>query len=270
MIRFKRLVYGLTLATSFYTMPALAITLEEATYIAIENSPTVRQALAKYREGVENTEITRRGGLYPSIDLSAGLGHETTYDYNDTGEDVGLTRRELSLSLTQPIFDGFMSKYDAQRLAEETEADRWQALIAVENTALSVAEAYADVLRFRELVDLADMNRETHARIYEQIKLKSDAGVGRQSDLSQITARLAKANANRLSAINNLRDAEATYKNVVGELPPEEMIYPVPDRDLIPTSLDDAISQAMKYNPAIEGARWDVKATESFKKCYRF
>lgn len=265
MIRFKRLVYGLTLATSFYTMPALAITLEEATYIAIENSPTVRQALAKYREGVENTEISRRGGLYPSIDLSAGLGHETTYDYNDTGEDVGLTRRELSLSLTQPIFDGFMSKYDAQRLAEETEADRWQALIAVENTALSVAEAYADVLRFRELVDLADMNRETHARIYEQIKLKSDAGVGRQSDLSQITARLAKANANRLSAINNLRDAEATYKNVVGELPPEEMIYPVPDRDLIPTSLDDAISQAMKYNPAIEGARWDVKATESFK-----
>ncbi|MFD1382810.1 TolC family outer membrane protein [Rhodanobacter aciditrophus] len=264
MMRRKQLVSSLVLASSLAAFPALGITLEEATYIAIENSPEVRQALASYREGIENTEITRRGGLYPSIDLSAGLGHETTYDYQDSGEDVGLTRRELSLSLTQPIFDGFMSKFDTQRLTEETEASRWGALIAVENTALDVAEAYANVLRHRELVDLANINQQTHERIYDQIKLKSDAGVGRQSDLSQITARLAKANANRLSAINNLQDAESTYKKVVGELPPEEMIYPVPDRDLIPSSMEEAVADAMKYNPAIEAARWDVKATESF------
>lgn len=264
MMRHKRIVSCLALASSLHAFPALGITLEEATYTAIENSPTVRQALAEYREGIENTEISRRGGLYPSIDVAAGLGHETTYDYQDSGDDVGLTRRELSLSLTQPIFDGFMSKYDAQRLSEETEANRWGALIAVENTALDVAEAYANVLRFRELVDLANINQQTHERIYEQIKLKSNSGVGRQSDLSQITARLAKANANRLSAINNLQDAESTYKNVVGEMPPEDMIYPVPDRDLIPTSLDEAIADAMRSNPAIEAARWDVKATESF------
>ncbi|ADZ93226.1 TolC family outer membrane protein [Marinomonas mediterranea] len=253
-----------TITLASLSANASAISLEEATYIAIENSPEVRQAVSSYREGLTNTEITRRGGLYPRIDLSAGIGHETTYDFQQSGEDVDLTRRELSLSLTQPIYDGSLSKNETKRLSEETEASRWQALSAVENTALEVAEAYANVLRFRELVDLADLNLETHTRIFKQIRLKSNAGVGRQSDLSQITARLAKAKSNRLSAVNNLRNAESQYKKVVGELPQEEMIYPVPDREQLPKDLDDALDQAMTKNPAIEGAYWDVKATDSF------
>ncbi|TDO97592.1 TolC family outer membrane protein [Marinomonas balearica] len=245
---------------------ASAISLEQATYIAIENSPTVRQTISAYREGLTNTEITHRGGLYPRIDLSAGIGHETTYDFQQSGEDVDLTRRELSLTLTQPIYDGSLSRNETKRLSDEAEASRWQALASVENTALEVAEAYANILRFRELVDLADLNLETHTRIYKQIKLKSNAGVGRQSDFSQITARLAKAKSNRLSAVNNLRNAESQYKKVVGELPPEELTYPVPDRELLPKSLDDALDQAMKKNPAIEGSYWDVMATDSFIK----
>ncbi|GAB3486550.1 TolC family outer membrane protein [Marinomonas epiphytica] len=241
-----------------------AMTLEEATYIAIESSPSVRQAIAQYRESIESGEITRHAGYYPTVNVSAGLGRETTY--NETSDDVSLTRREMSLSLNQNLFDGFSTKYETERLSNEAEANRWNALIAVETTALEVAQAYADVLRYRELAVLADMNLETHTRIYGQIKLKSDTGIGRQSDLSQITARLAKAHANNLAAINNLRDAESNYLNVVGELPPEDLIYPVPDRDLIPQTLDDAIKQALAKNPAIEGAKWDVRATESFRK----
>jgi adhesin transport system outer membrane protein len=125
---------------------------------------------------------------------------------------------------------------------------------------------YANILRYRELVNLAELNLKTHERIYGQIKLKSDSGIGRQSDLSQITARLAKAHANHFAAINNLQDAESNYKNIVGEMPPKDLIYPVPDRDLLPQDLDSAINESLKKNPAIEGARWDVAATESSQK----
>lgn len=243
-----------------------AITLEEATYTAIENNPMVRQAIAKYRESKENMDLARRNGYYPSVDLAAGIGHETTYADDNNSDDIGLTRRELSLSLNQPIFNGFATQNEVDRLFNEAEADRWSALISVENTALEVAQAYANILRFRELVNLAEMNLETHQRIYKQIKLKTDTGVGRQSDLSQITARLAKAHANHLAAVNNLRDAESNYNKVVGEMPPKELIYPVPDRDLLPTNLDSAINQALNKNPAIEGAYWDVAATESIQK----
>jgi adhesin transport system outer membrane protein len=125
---------------------------------------------------------------------------------------------------------------------------------------------YANILRYRELVNLAERNLKTHERIYGQIKLKSDSGIGRQSDLSQITARLSKAHANYFAAINNLTDAESNYKNIVGEMPPKDLIYPVPDKDLLPQDLDSAINESLKKNPAIEGAKWDVMATESSQK----
>lgn len=245
---------------------AYAITLEEATYTAIENSPTVRQALAKYREDIQNKELADRTGFYPSVDLSAGIGRQTSYADQTRNNDTSLTRRETALTLTQPIFNGFSTTYDVKRLSSEAESDRWQALVNVENTALEVAKNYADVLRYRELVDLANKNLETHERIYQQIKLKSDSGIGRQSDLSQITARLAKAYANRSAAENNLSDAETNYKKVVGELPPKDMIYPVPDRELLPTSLNQAVEESLKQNPTIIGSKWDVDATENLTK----
>lgn len=245
---------------------ASAITLEQATYTAIDNSPTVRQAIAKYREDIQNTEISQHKGFYPSLDLSSGVGRQTTYSSSGVQRDISLTRREVNLTLTQPLFDGFSSTYDVARLNDKQESDRWQALVSVENTALDVAKAYADVLRYRELYALSEKNLETHKRIYSQIKLKSDTGVGRQSDLSQITARLAKAYANMYAAENNLRDAESNYNNTVGEMPPKDMIYPVPDRSLIPDSLDQAIKQSLAKNPAILGSKYYVDATENRKK----
>ncbi|UTV99417.1 TolC family outer membrane protein [Marinomonas rhizomae] len=265
---FNRIVLtcSVLIGTTFLPAIAHAITLEEATYTAIENNPAVRQAVAKYRESKENADIARRSGYYPSVDLSAGIGRETTYADDTNPNDVDLTRRELTLSLNQPLFNGFSTVNDVKRLNNEAEADRWAALISVENTALEVAQVYANILRYRDMVNLAELNLNTHERIYEQIKLKSDSGIGRQSDLSQITARLAKANANYFASINNLQDAESNYRNVVGEMPPKDLIYPVPDKDLLPKDLDSAINESLKKNPAIEGARWDVAATENSQK----
>jgi len=262
MFRQKLIASSVALATTLCALPALGITLEEATYMAVENNPRVRQAIALYQESLQSTEVTRRSGYYPSIDLNAGIGHETTYDYQNSNQDVSLTRRELGLTLTQPLFSGFDTKYNVKRLEAEAEANRWNALIQIENKALEVSEAYTNVLRNRELVELAESNLETHNRIYEQIRTATESGVGRQSDFSQISARLAKAEANRLSALDNLRGAEANYKNVVGELPPAELVYPEPDRSLLPTSMGEAVDQATQHNPAIDSARWDVEATE--------
>ncbi|WP_418138444.1 TolC family protein [Marinomonas sp. RS-M-Aa-14] len=155
---FYRIVLTCTVYLGTVLLPATAqaLTLEEATYIAIENNPVVRQAIAEYRESKENAEIARRSGYYPSADLSAGIGRETTYADNANSNDVDLTRRELTLSLNQPLFNGFSTKNEIARLNSEAEANRWNALISVENTALEVAQVFANVLRYRELVTLAE------------------------------------------------------------------------------------------------------------------
>ncbi len=259
-----KIYYSITifLSTVLLSSNSSALTLEEATYTAIENNPNVHQSIATYNENKESVELSK-ARYKPSIDLDAGLGHETTY--NTDTDDVSLSRRELSLSLSQPLFRGFQTGNEIERAKSEAEASRWTALIAIENTALEVSDVFTNVLRFRELLKLSEMNLKTHERIYQQLKLKSDAGVGRQSDLTLITARLSKAHSNRLAAINNFVDSKSQYLRVVGELPPEDLIHPVPDKDLLPTNLDMALEQALKYNPAIEVANWDVRATEYAK-----
>ncbi|MFT2111810.1 TolC family outer membrane protein [Marinomonas sp. 2405UD68-3] len=239
-----------------------ALTLEEATYIAIENNPSVRQSIAIYHENKAAVDLAK-SGYKPSLDLSAGLGHETTY--NTDTDDVSLTRRELSISFTQPLFRGFQTQNEIKRSINEAEASRWTALTTIENIALDVADVFSNVLRFKELLKLSELNLKAHERIYQQLKLKSEAGVGRQSDLTLINARLSKAHSNRLAAINNLVDAKSQYLRVVGELPPEDLILPVPDRDLLPTSLEMALEQALENNPAIAVANFDAQATEHAK-----
>lgn len=264
MLTNKFLTSGIVLSIAMIAAPAFGLTLEQATYKAIENNPSVRQAIAKYQESVENTEVSRRSGFYPSIDLNAGIGHETTYDYQGTGEDVKLTRQELGIALTQPIFNGFGTTNDVRRLSAEAEAERWNAYVEIENTALEVTQAYTEVLRNRELVRLAEINLGTHDRIFQQVRTASDSGVGRQSDFSQVSARLSKAQANRLSAISNLRTAESNYLDVVGEMPPEKLIYPQPDAEMLPENLDQAIDMALKSNPAIDASRKDLEATDHY------
>lgn len=93
---------SMLLATSFlFANSAFAITLEEATYIAIENNPEVHRTIASYRERGAKTELAH-DKYYPSLDLKVGFGREVTYD-----TDKSLNRRETALTFTQPLFDGY-------------------------------------------------------------------------------------------------------------------------------------------------------------------
>ena len=47
MFRQKLIASSVALATTLCALPALGITLEEATYTAVENNPRVRQAIAR-------------------------------------------------------------------------------------------------------------------------------------------------------------------------------------------------------------------------------
>lgn len=77
-----------------------------------------------------------------------------------------------------------------------------------ESTAYAVIQAYFDVLQREEFVRLAEDDLANHERIYDQIKLRTDQGVGRSGDFMQAEARLAQARNNLLTEQTNLEDAK--------------------------------------------------------------
>ncbi len=237
-------------------------TLESAVKKALASNPDVFIQVNERR--ARNEEVERaKAGYLPTLDLNAGIGSERSRNASTRarGEEYRtLTRQEGSISARQMLFDGFATKNEVERQKARVSSTAYTVQGVAENTALDAAEAYLNLLRNDTLLKLAQENLEAHERSYDQIKIRSDAGVGRRADLEQISGRLALANSNLIAAQSNYDDGLTTYIRVIGEAPTGAPIKPEKLQEGMPTSKEDAINQAVEKHPTLKSAVSDVEA----------
>ena len=264
---------AMALAVSAMLIPGAASsqTLEQAVAHTLDTNPDIRIAFNRFkaREEQVNQAIA---GYMPSIDISGGYGWEQTNspstrrragqgDVDDEGV-IELMRGEVGFSIKQMIFDGFYTSSEVDRYSFEASADQWALFAAAEDIALDVAKVYVNYIRSEQVLTLAEKNLQSHKDIYEQIKQRTDSGLGSVADLSQITGRLARANANVIAAKNNFYDAKAQFIRIV-EKEPENLIVPVPDDDMLPADLSDGLKVAQENHPILKSAASDISAAEN-------
>ncbi|TWC34593.1 adhesin transport system outer membrane protein [Pseudomonas sp. SJZ079] len=254
-------VVSLALAVS---LPAHGQTLSEAMQAALEVHPEI-QAGVNARLSVEEQMNAAKGGYLPQVDLFAGYGREGTDSPSTRGASghgyQTLTRGESSLRLQQMLFDGFATSGEVGRQRATVNARAYELLGNSERTALSVAEVYLDVLKRQAMVRLAEENLRSHERIYDQISLRSQRGVGRMVDLDQAEARLAQARNNLITERTNLADARVNYFSVVGR-EASELSQPQGLPGQLPENLQLAREEMLANNPFLSSAEADVEATE--------
>ncbi|MDD5524208.1 MAG: TolC family protein, partial [Smithella sp.] len=139
---------------------------------------------------------------------------------------------------------------------------------ASENNALLACRVYLNYLRALEQDALAKENLLVHERFFDQIKLRSQAGVDRGVDLEQIKARLALAQSNLIVTEANIENARTDYKTVIGYLPVGP-VKPEPFYAEIPASLQVAEGMALDNHPTLKSARADVEARKFQHKTAR-
>ncbi|MDR9826606.1 TolC family outer membrane protein [Vibrio sp. FNV 38] len=248
------------LATSAtYAEETFAQTLEQAVAHTIKSNPNIK---AQYNEFVSKRYLRESsGGQYlPSIDLDAAIGYQDLE--NPDNWDFGdYTGNEVSVSLTQLLWDGNATLNDMDRTAADAESVRLQLLADAEDIALEVASIYLDATKAYELLTLSEGNLRTHKQIYSDIKKRVDSGIGSTADLSQVEARVAKAHGNLLAAQNNLYDVHTEFTRLVGQAP-QGLIYPRADNNFIPRSLQDAIDLAFEDHPVIHVSQADVDSAK--------
>lgn len=261
--RFKKLARALAIAglASSFSVPLYAVTLQEAVERTLASNPDVqvdvKQRLAR------NYELEQaKGGYYPTLDLVAGAGRERSLNAT-TGETwKTLTRREAGLIANQLLFDGMYTSSEVDRQTARVNAQAHRVKGVSQNVAADAVEAYIEVLRRESLVTLADENLKVHERIFDQIKVRTESGVGNRADLAQISARVALARSNTVVEETNLRDAETNYSRVVGEAPME--LQPVPSmKDLMPASREEAVEKALANNAILQSAAADIEAAQA-------
>lgn len=257
---------AIVLSLILLPLSAQSQTLEQAVAHTLDTNPDLRVAFNRFkaREEQVNQAIA---GYMPTIDVNGGYGYEQTdsvstrrrTDLSDGTNE--LNPGEFGVSIKQMLFDGFYTSSEVDRYSFEASADQWALLAAAEDMALDVSKVYLNYLRTDEVLKLAEKNLNSHKEIYEQIKQRTDSGLGSTADLSQISGRLARANANVISARNNLLDAKAQYIKIVASAP-ADLILPVPDADMLPKDLSSGIIVAQENHPILKSAANDISAAE--------
>lgn len=192
-----------------------------------------------------SVEGTARAGNLPA---TAGLAAPAN-------DQLTLDQRSLAYSVTlqQPIFDGFKTYHTVASAEASASAER-QDLAGVTETVLTqAAAAFADVIRNRSIVALRKQNVANLTRELTATEQRSAQGDASEIDMRQASARLADAS-DALAAAEADRDgASARYQMVIGHAP-GELQRPVLPAAALPGSLDEALAMGAHANPRILSA----------------
>ncbi|MEF1309197.1 TolC family outer membrane protein [Vibrio mytili] len=241
--------------------PLKAMTLEESVAQSLDNSPLLVSRYSRYQSMVKDQSAVS-GAFLPQVNLYAAAGYEGTRYNNGNyidSEDRILDRTEMGVKISQLLFDGFRTSSDVDRLSFEADAERLSLLSAAENVALDTVKAYIDVLHATELLSLTERNLREHNEIYRFILDKKEKGLTSNSDLAQVSARVATTQSSVIASQNNLYDAKTKFLRLVGQSP-KDLIEPVFPDELIPSTLDEARSYAIKNHPTIKSSMKDLEA----------
>jgi adhesin transport system outer membrane protein len=241
-------------------MPASAQSLQEVVSQTLASNPDVLIA-AHRRLALEQVVKQARGGYLPKVDMALGIGREWSENISTRPGSDTLTRRESSLTLSQMLYDGYAVKSEVERSQAQVESAAHRVAGTSERIALRTVEVYLDVLRRQELLTLTQDNLAVHERIYEQVKLRSESGVGRRADSEQMQARLSLAQANLSAAEANLREAIIAFQRVTGQVPGELDSSSELDCEIYPAKLDESLRVAAANHPLLRAATADYDAS---------
>ena len=255
---------AMVLSMSLASGTSYGETLSEVLNKTLTEHPQARASLNRYRAEMQNIDVAW-GGWLPSVDFAAGLGGQKK-DYPDefsnSEDEKSFTRKEASISVKQNLFSGFSTSSSVDQARHKASAEFLRLRNTLQDLALKVIDAYLKVLEHRDLVQMAEENLEVHNAIYQQISQRAKQGVARASDLSQIDGRVARANANVISARNNLQDAESEYRSLVGQMP-GDLEQPGSYKVEMYETFEKALGAAVKHNPGLQATEFDIKASES-------
>jgi len=238
-------------------------TIQDAVKSVLQNHPDV--TAAAYNRLARDQEVRQAmSDFFPKIDSSLSKGY---VNQNNPYRDH-FRPDEATVRLTQNLFRGGASLSETNRQKSRVISEAYLLQGISENNALLACRVYLNYIRAIEQDALARENLLMHERFYDQIKLRSQAGVDRGVDLEQIQARLALAKSNLVVTEANIENARTDYKAVIGYFPVGPA-KPSPSYANIPVSLPEAERNALEGHPTLKSARADVEARKFQHKTAR-
>ncbi len=253
------IIFGV-FSTSVSVWAASPDTLEKIIEKAISENPEVQARFHAFK-GAELDESAAKGRYLPNVTVDQTFRNQERLVPNVNNTNT--PNQQSTLTIRQMLFDGFATPSEVGRLDHVAKSRFYELQGQMQSVALETAGAYFDLMRFRRLVSYAQDNFVVHKQVFDKIKSRVDAGVGKKVDLEQATGRLALAEANLLTETTNLFDVSARFQRLVGELPSDNVVEVMLSSDGLATTPEQALELAYKQNPNILASIENIIAIES-------
>jgi len=267
--RFRRHGAWCALTAALFTLagaavPAQADTLLSVVQEALDSNPELN-AIRFNRQAIDQELRAARGLGLPTLDLKGDYGRhrhslkahhgiETTSDWH--------LHRELSLIMSQRIFDGFERSYEVARQKNRVESARWRVADTANSIALRAVQGYLETQRAVLVLKAARSNLTALRRLRARVRQRVKAGYGNEAENSEAGTRVANGVALVAEATARLADAHALFRAVVGRAPGRLARAKVPVRAL-PATVDAAVTAAIQAAPSVIATEHDAVAAEA-------
>lgn len=261
MRQYSRSIGGLAAVLAFGASfgPAGAETLEQAFATAYATNPALVSARAGLRAVDEGVPIAR-SGLLPDVNASASAGASRT-SINGSPSVSSTEPRSVALNATQVLYDGGRTRNSVDSAISGVDAARSRLTDTEQQVLLQVVTSYMNVRRDQQFVQLAENNVRVIAEQLRAARDRFEVGEVTRTDVSQAQAALAQSEAALAAQEGALAVSFQAYGRVVGA-PPGDLADPPPHPPL-PTTLAEAVQEALDSHPQVVAARFDEEQARS-------
>ncbi|HAT2092419.1 TolC family outer membrane protein [Legionella pneumophila serogroup 2] len=259
----RKALFVVAMLTSSY---ATADTLYEAVQYGMIANPDILLNTAKGLSAKQAIDKAK-GGLYPSIDVTGGFGRQRSVNPTSAAIDdtpsTTLNIVESAVELRQRLFAGGGIINEVKRNQYLTEAQKWKTQGIAEDLALEITKNYFAVLLHERLYAYSIENLKAHKAVFKMIKERATAGITRTAEVDQANARLALAEANKISALADLQEVKINYAKTVGKWPENLQMPRVPARNSLPNNLAKIIEKGLDNHPTVKSSYADIKEAKA-------
>lgn len=281
--RSRQYVLALLAICTATSVPTYAETMSGALARAYAANPNLNQQRAAVR-GVDENVPKARAGWLPRIALTGYAGRSYLYQRDppsrttapDPGADPADDEsarpprgqkfrsypRGYGVSVSQPVFDGFKTLNSLRQAESQVLGGREDLRGVEQDTLMSGATAYMDVLRDTAILGLRGANIETLKEQARQTSALAKIGQATGTDMAQADAALAQGRSEFFSLRGALQASMATFRQIVGTEP--RALQPAKSVEaLLPKRVELAIETGQREHPALAAALHAADAAEA-------
>ena len=234
----------------------------ESAYI---NNPKLKAERENLNAIKENVNISRSDFL-PSVTVTGTIDSTESMERTDqsgsTLPDLSTNTSTKSVSVEQKIFQGFQGYNSLKKSKLEVEQANHKLKNIEQEIILKSVIAYYDYVYKYKSREFNYANLDLFERQVESDRARLQRGEISLTDLSQSESSLAGANANFISAGNELLTAKTNFERIIRTTVPDELDNQTDFFIDLPKDLKECLRQSLKNNPKLMLAKLDKEIAE--------